>query len=213
MVRPYKHSRKTFKRKAPGKVQVKDVKKDVQKLKIWHKLEKPEVTELQRTGVVSGSNNVTSAATNHQLTALSSTYRRGKEITLKSVRYRGYLRWTTGTSGGLVTLTFVKSNDQTSDTYLSISNSYTAGDTNYGFPIEGLSKKFTILKTMRFQQNTTIQEIPLDFYVPVQYIRTRYNGDLGTDIEKNGVYMFIQSNTSANHPTLALNENLRYYDN
>lgn len=213
MVRPYKTSRKIKKRTAPGKVQVKNVQKDVQKLKIWHKLEKPEVTELQRTGVVTGSNNVTSAATNHQLTALSSSFRRGKEITLKSVRYKGYLRWTAGTSGGLVTLTFVKSNDQVSDVYLSVANSFTAGDTNYGFPIEGLSKKFTILKTIRLQQNTTIQEIPLDFYVPVQYIRTRYNGDLGSDIEKNGVYLFMQSNTIANHPTLALNENLRFYDN
>lgn len=211
MIRPRPNTYKRTKTRKAAKP-VKDVAKAVQKLKNWQKLHKPETTELIRNGVVSGVNNITTTASVHSLTALSSSFRRGKELTLKSAMFKGFLRWTAGTSGGLVTLTFVKSNDQVRDTYDSVTNSYSGGDTNYGFPIEGLSNKFTVLKKIKLLQNTSFQEIPLEFSLPVSNIRVRYNGDLATDIEKNGIYVYMQSNMVSNMPTLNLNECLRYFD-
>lgn len=199
-------------KKALKKLQTAKLVSEVNKLKYWNSFTMPEEVELIRNGVL---NNllVDTAGSIHSLTALTSTNRKGLTITMKSAHYKGYLRWVQAAKGSIVTITVVRWTRQVKDQYATLTDAYVGGDTNYGHLIDEKAGAFTILHQKQYVQHDNIAEIPLDFKVPVSRIKVMWNSTGATDIEKNGIYMLVQSNKlTSERPTCALNERLTYFD-
>lgn len=73
--------------------------------------------------------------------------------------------------------------------------------------------RFKILKDIKFQVSNGNNNRIMKTFALRLGMKQYYNGATSTDIQKNGVYMFIWSDKSTNLPTYGYNLRLQYYDN
>lgn len=115
------------------------------------------------------------------------------------------------TSADSFRVVIVRDNEQVADTAPAYTDVFSAN--SIVAPLNVLNVgRFTLLLDKRFYvsynkaQASFQQVIPLNFHL-------RFNGTASTDIEKNGLWLMILDDASANHPSMAGNSRIAYYDN
>lgn len=138
--------------------------------------------------------------------------RTGLSILAKSVHVKGFIQYASGVTGTRITMLIVRDDQQISDTSPIWSDIH-SGDIN-GFLNPNSVGRFTILKKVVYEQDSSINEVVVDTWVGLDH-HVRYNGTAATDIQKGGVYLLLISNKVAGvtSPTAALNSRLTFYDN
>lgn len=216
----YKNKPKRYAKKG-GSNTIATLAKEVASIKKKVKVQAPELYYWTRNSVVNNAAVTTTglahsmclAAEEDDAATAGTPVRVGNEITWVKAQYRGYLRWVTTSSGGVVTFLIVRVKKQAPSTYPAFSDMFEGGDANYGLTLDKkrADVNFQILYKKRYVQNDDVDEIPIEWNIDLKGLKSYYSGPTATAIQDNGIYFMIQSNKATNQPLLALNERIYYY--
>lgn len=164
-----------------------------------------------------GPGSITNTASISQVSAIASgdgdAARTGNSILAKYL-YINYIvnrSASSTTAADTFRIVVVQDKEQVADTAPGYSDVYSSTTVISPFNVNNVGR-FTVLYDKRHYVSSNKPQVSDQLSVPLDF-HIRYNGTASTDIEKNGIWLMLLSDTTANHPTILGNIRLAYYDN
>lgn len=146
--------------------------------------------------------------------------RTGNSILARSLMLRGNITINATSSQNVVRLMIIMDKQQIGDTVPSITDilesTYSATQFYVHAPLERDSVgRFKVLKSRTYTLSDQRPNLSFSFFINMRQ-HIRYNGISGGDIQKNGMYLVLVSdspNTGSAHPSVTFLSKLTYHDN
>lgn len=200
--------RKTYKPKTAGV-------KALRMVKAIKRTYKPEYKKIDLGAVTTTAGFIPTGAVLHGVAQGDSNItRNANKILVKSISMKGYVQHNnTATIGQMVRIWIIQDTQQVGDTTPVAGDIWQVAASSVTSPLNRDSVgRFKILWSKSYIVDPSSEMKQISMYKRLT-LPIRYNGTTASDIQKNGIYVFIASTDDTNKPSVVTNIRVNFIDN